>query len=155
MSGGAGVEQVRWDLIEQGHLSEIERGLYIGDFAAAEWALAQMAWSVANVLEDISGRERYDSPYRAHLPILAHGHAQPGLLNRAAHWVEAQCALGRPVLVHCAAGQERSPLTVAWMLARRHNWSLAQAYSAVEHCRPAILVRTEWLPKGWQAWLSR
>jgi len=70
MSGGGGVERVQSDLIEHAPLSEIEPGLFIGDFAAAEWALVQMAWSLANVLEDIDDPERYDSPHRAHLPIL-------------------------------------------------------------------------------------
>jgi hypothetical protein len=71
LGGGADVERVQSDLIETGRLSEIEPGLYIGDFAAAEWALAQNEWSLATVLENIDNPERYDSPHRAHLPLLA------------------------------------------------------------------------------------
>ena len=145
---------LREDRIAYQHVSGFAPGLFIGDYEGAEWALAHDAWSVLNVLED-SDTTRYGSPYRVHRPIIARGYAQPGLLNHVAGWIEAQHDLSRPTLVHCAAGLERSPLAVAWMLARRHRWPLAKAYRMVKLPRPAIDDRTAWLPKGWEAWLRR
>ena len=79
---------------------------------------------------------------------MAQGHAQPGLLNHVARWIEVRHELSRPTLVHWAAGLEQSPLAVGWMLARRHQWTLAKAYRVVKLRRPSIEDRTEWLPKG-------
>jgi hypothetical protein len=55
---------------------------------------------------------------------------------------------GKKLLVHCAAGVERSPLTCAWFL--RHYYSehfptLAIAYQHLKAIRPAVIDRTEWL----------
>lgn len=44
-------EHVRADLIANQHVSRIAPHLFIGDYQAADCALAQEGWSVVNVLE--------------------------------------------------------------------------------------------------------
>lgn len=151
------VPPIRADLIAYRHISVVASHLLVGDLVAAEWVLDQEAWSVVCVLEDPPSW-RYEGEHRFHSPIIVNGQVEPGLLNRAANWIEAQIAMQRPVLVHCAAGVERSPLAAAWTLARRLPWppevALATAYGAVKRARPLTEDRTVWLPKGWEAWLA-
>jgi protein-tyrosine phosphatase len=52
---------------------------------------------------------------------------------------------GRRVLVHCGAGSERAPLTVAWFLNRRRAMSLDAAYDLLKRKRPIVQDRRFWL----------
>lgn len=49
------------------------------------------------------------------------------------------------VLVHCAAGVERSPLAVIWYLMNRNSISLDDAYKIVKQKRPIIEDRRSWI----------
>ena len=51
----------------------------------------------------------------------------------------------KKLMVHCAAGLERSPLAVAWYLHFYHMRSLAEAYKAVRTIRPQLWDRTAWI----------
>ena len=58
----------------------------------------------------------------------------------------------RRLLVHCGAGIERSPLTVAfWMV---HSMYLTrdfdEAYAFLQSKRPIVMDRRAWLPQEWQ-----
>ena len=150
---------IRADLVAYQHISAIATRMYVGDLEAAAWALAQPEWSVVSVLEGASSFS-YMGEHRAHLPFVLHKQAQPGLLNRAVAWVEIEIARQRPVLIHCAAGIERSPLVAAWLLARRLSFeppltALRMAYGVVKRRRPMIEDRTVWLPKDWEKWFAR
>lgn len=60
-----------------------------------------------------------------------------------AYWEEG------PVLVHCAAGVERSPLTVACFIQREFDLPFDQCYGWVKTHRPHTQDRKMWLPEGW------
>jgi protein-tyrosine phosphatase len=54
---------------------------------------------------------------------------------------------GEPLLVHCWAGVERSPLTVAyWLVKSRHKANLDEAYKYLKSIRPIVEDRRNWLP---------
>jgi hypothetical protein len=49
------------------------------------------------------------------------------------------------LLVHCGAGVERSPLTLAWFLMRRLYVSLDDGYAWLKKCRPVVEDRQSWI----------
>jgi protein-tyrosine phosphatase len=51
----------------------------------------------------------------------------------------------KKVLVHCGAGIERSPLTVACYLAHYHEKSMDDAYKIIQEKRPQVEDRRNWL----------
>lgn len=56
-----------------------------------------------------------------------------------------QADSGRPLLIHCKGGVERSPLSVASWLVKYHNWTLDRAYFNLKQLRPIVEDRREWL----------
>jgi protein-tyrosine phosphatase len=67
-------------------------------------------------------------------------------LDKTKELITARLVAGANLLVHCAAGIERSPLTCAWWLwnTGRHS-SLAAAYAHLKAVRPQVEDRTLWL----------
>ena len=49
------------------------------------------------------------------------------------------------VVVHCAMGMERSPLTVVWYLHRYHDKTIDEAYEMAMDARPVVCDRREWI----------
>ena len=49
------------------------------------------------------------------------------------------------VVVHCAMGMERSPLTVVWYLYTYHDKTIDEAYDMVQRARPVAVDRREWV----------
>ena len=49
------------------------------------------------------------------------------------------------VVVHCAMGMERSPLTVVWYLHNHQDMSLDEAYKMVQTARPVAVDRRYWI----------
>ena len=49
------------------------------------------------------------------------------------------------VVVHCAMGIERSPLTVVWYLYKYHCLTLDEAYALVRKARPVAAERRFWI----------
>jgi|TARA_R110002020_G_scaffold84375_3_gene209043 protein-tyrosine phosphatase len=49
------------------------------------------------------------------------------------------------VVVHCAMGMERSPLTVVWYLHTYQNKTLDEAYEMAMSARPVVCDRREWI----------
>lgn len=62
-------------------------------------------------------------------------------------FVERQIlVLGKKVLIHCAAAQERSPLVVAWILYKLGGYkTFDEAYDYVKSIHPITLDRSTWL----------
>jgi len=68
-----------------------------------------------------------------------------GTLDIIASIIDHGLATERRVLVHCGAGSERAPLTVAWFLNRRRQMSLDAAYDLLKRKRPIVRDRRSWL----------
>lgn len=68
-------------------------------------------------------------------------------MDKAADWIDRRVQDGFNVLVHCAYGVERSPLTVVWYLMRHRQMDLADAYSLVLDRHPSAQYRGGWLPE--------
>ena len=52
---------------------------------------------------------------------------------------------GKPFLIHCWQGRERSPLTVAWFLHKKRNMSLNDAYKFIKSKRDIVEDRQRWV----------
>jgi protein-tyrosine phosphatase len=68
-----------------------------------------------------------------------------GSLDIIASMIDDALANGRRVLVHCEAGSERAPLSIAWFLHRRRAMSLDAAYDLLKRKRPIVKDRRAWL----------
>ncbi len=67
-------------------------------------------------------------------------------LNSLAEFIDRQMKKNEgPVLVHCGAGIERSPLTVTWYLQSKQKMSLEEAWQLVSKNRPQAQDRRVWL----------
>jgi protein-tyrosine phosphatase len=83
-----------------------------------------------------------EPPNATWIPFLAEG---IGSLDITASVIDNALTGGRRVLVHCGAGSERAPLTVAWFLNRRRAMSLDAAYDLLKRKRPIVQDRRFWL----------
>jgi protein-tyrosine phosphatase len=128
--------------------TQILADLYLGDAQDAR----HFKGIVISVHEDLGTVPEHG----IHLPILkpydwrdptAIAEADPKALERAAAAIHAHRGAGRRVLVHCYAGIERSPLTVAYYLHRYgHAKTISEAYDIVRSKRPIVQDRQSWLP---------
>jgi protein-tyrosine phosphatase len=125
---------------------EILPGLWVGDFESAPVAISSN-FAVLNVLETGA------IPGESHIPILvplSYRSPADGVLayrvrlDNAVKWIEENRS--RQMLVHCGAGIERSPLTVAWYMCRRRVVAdLDHAYAWLIKQRPVVQDRRMWL----------
>lgn len=75
------------------------------------------------------------------IPILPGGptnKASRTALDLCATVIDSILVRGAPILVHCAQGIERGPLTVAWFLHTRRGMTIDQAYDWVIAHRPQV-----------------
>jgi hypothetical protein len=71
--------------------------------------------------------------------------ADPEKMEEAADWIHLHLSQGYQVLVHCAYGVERSPLTVLWYLRKYRGMSINSAYKLLMSCRKEVEDRRHWL----------
>jgi protein-tyrosine phosphatase len=117
-------------------MTEIIENLFVGDMVDARSGFEGL---IVCVLEE----KPFDEPPNATwIPFLAEGIRS---LEIAAEVIDKALAGGRRVLVHCGAGSERAPLTVAWFLNRRRTISLDEAYDLLKSKRPIVQDRRFWL----------
>lgn len=91
-----------------------------------------------------------------YIPILDHDEHSLALIPPRAliHKLDEACTIiddhllnHEPLLVHCWAGIERSPLTLAyWLVKSKRRANLDGAYRFLKHVRPIVEDRREWLP---------
>lgn len=117
-------------------MDEIIENLFVGDMVDAR---AGFDGLTICVLEE----KPFDEPANATwIPFLAEGIRS---LEITAEIIDRALAVGRAVLVHCGAGSERAPLTVAWFLYRRRAMTLDEAYDLLKRRRPIVQDRRFWL----------
>ena len=117
-------------------MTEIIENLFVGGLADAHSGFDGLIICVLEKLPD-------DAPPNATcIPFLAEG---INSLDMTAAVIDNALAEGRRVLVHCGAGSERAPLTVAWFLNRRRAMSLDAAYDLLKRKRPIVQDRRAWL----------
>ncbi len=68
-----------------------------------------------------------------------------GTLNDIADVIQVLVKNHKLVIVHCYAGIDRSPLVVAWWLARYHTETLDAAYEKIREVRPQVRDRGDWV----------
>src|SRR6202451_4022873 len=90
-------------------MTEIINNLFVGDMVDAR---AGFDGLIICVLEE---KPVDEPPNATWIPFLAEGR---GSLEITASVIDNALDDGRRVLVHCGAGSERAPLTVAWFLNR-------------------------------------
>lgn len=103
-----------------------------------------MTYQIPILLPYLPGMERVKDDYHKTSDISAY--ASRRQLDLAADLISARLADGKELLVHCAAGIERSPLTCAWWMVKtgRHS-TLDAAYAHLKLIRPIIEDRQFWL----------
>lgn len=83
-----------------------------------------------------------------HIPIMTYsGDVHTEQLDHIAFFLDSLLKTGIDVLVHCAAGIERSPLTVAYYISYSKGISIHEAYKIVKRGRPQTQDRSTWLRK--------
>ena len=117
-------------------VTEIIENLFVGGLADAS---AGFDGLIICVLADRPADEPANMIW---IPFLAQGAAS---LDKTAQAIDNALSDGRRVLVHCGAGSERAPLTVAWFLNRRRAMSLDAAYALLKRKRPIVQDRSFWL----------
>lgn len=120
--------------------------LYIGSLQdAIQFRQDKLDAVILCVLENRPGNE----PFKAyHIPIITEsGHVHMDQLNHIAFFLEALLKKETDVLLHCAAGMERSPLAVAYYIAYSKGISIEEAYEIVKKGRPQTMDRRVWLRK--------
>jgi protein-tyrosine phosphatase len=117
-------------------MTEIIENLFVGDLGDAHSGFDGLIICVLDV------KPADEPPNATWIPFLAEG---IGSLDITASVIDSALSGGRRVLVHCGAGSERAPLTVAWFLNRRRAMSLDAAYDLLKGKRPIVQDRRFWL----------
>lgn len=65
-------------------------------------------------------------------------------LPTAYTWARGEIESGRPVLVHCRQGKDRTGLFMAYYLKRRHGLTTDEAIARVKAARPIALTADGW-----------
>lgn len=99
--------------------------------------------SILCVLEDPHCQHRTEAH---HIAILHDGMAMKAKLDECAAYIDTELALCHDVLVHCSAGMERSPLTIAWWMVKTGVvQSIQEAYKILMIARPIVQDREHWI----------
>lgn len=117
-------------------ISEVVPGLYVGGLGGVTAALEKQC-AILGV------RHLKCDADTQWVPILVGNHKQN--LNTAAEIIETMLHTGQSVFVHCWAGVERAPLTVAWFLHTRLGMTLDEAYALVKAKHWPTQDRRKWI----------
>lgn len=124
--------------------------LYLGSGTNAsdiEKLYAHAVFNILNVSDDVpnfhaeekeGGKELAASPFNYLKLDVADFGQDEGIMRvfeRSFHFLEENEAMKQPVLIHCAAGANRSAtLTIAWLM-KRNQWTLREAWAFVRNKR--------------------
>ena len=129
--------------------NEIIKNLFVGDMQDAILFREQ---GNANILCVLESRPDIEPVVAMQIGFLEQG-AQGGSVIRTnkkkldliASMINTHLKNNNKLMVHCAAGLERSPLAVVWYLHKYHNKTIEEAYNIVKERRPQIIDRRIWL----------
>lgn len=123
--------------------TKIEDNLLLGDLQDAKEFATLKDGVIICVLEN----RPEDEPFRAlHIPIITNSsHVHSKDLSNISDVITALLNAGNKVFVHCMAGLERSPLVIAYHLAKTKRITLDEGYRIVKKNRPQIYDRSTWL----------
>jgi protein-tyrosine phosphatase len=130
----------------------IEPNLYLGDW---QNALSFRTWGSTLCVIETHPADRYDG-MTYYIPILEHDEDSLAMIPPRAliHKLDEACEIiddhilnEKDILVHCWAGVERSPLTLAyWLVKSKRQPNLDEAYKFLKSKRPIVEDRRVWLP---------
>lgn len=134
--------------------NQIVPGLFLGDWADGKFN-GFIGTHTLCVIET-NPLDRYEG-ITYYIPILDHSEetylsdlppkALISKLDEACTIIDDHLLNNEPLLVHCWAGIERSPLTLAYYLVKSHKMAnLDEAYKFLKSKRPIVEDRREWLP---------
>lgn len=133
----------------EGGISRVLYNLYLGDIIAGKNFDGERLCVYCDPPD-------YGVPHK-HIPILETrpkdrldrtARASIARLDEAADYIKEMLRQDKRLIVHCHGGVERSPLTVAWFLAREAVCrDLDAAYEFLQKIRPVVANRLSWLPK--------
>lgn len=119
--------------------------LYIGDLEDS--LTFDKEYPITGVILCVLENRPESEPDNAfHFPIKTpSNHVHTEQLDKVYTFIDAMLKSDHHVLVHCAAGIERSPLAVAWFLSRHYGMTIEKAYEIVKKNRPQTQDRSVWL----------
>lgn len=126
-------------------MDEIIDNLWVGTATEVIGGGPWDGWMLLCVLEELPSGIGGDNV--VHLPVYdpPTGRAIDENLDLAATYIHLWLTAGCKVLVFCAQGVERSPLTVAYYLSRVRGITLGEAYNIIRRARPIVADRSSWL----------
>ncbi len=125
--------------------NKIIENLYIGDLEDSKTFEEQ--FPITGVILCVLENRPLDEPNNAfHVAIKTDSdHVHFEQLDKVFTFIDAMLKTNHHVLVHCMAGIERSPLTVAYFLTKHYGITIEEAYKIVKKGRPQTQDRREWL----------
>lgn len=119
--------------------------LYIGTQWDVMSATFGSDWRLLCVLESVP--PGINLPNLVNIPVYdpEHNRAVIDGLDRASDLILRWLSEGRKVVVFCAQGIERSPLTVAYHLSKTRGITIQEAYGIIKKARPFVADRSGWL----------
>ena len=128
--------------------NEIIKNLFVGDMQDAILFREQGNANILCVLERLPEDEPSGAQHIWMLKTDSHGtyvNADKNQLDKIARLIDIHLNNNNKLLVHCAAGLERSPLAIVWYLHKYHNKTIEEAYNIVKERRPQVFDRRIWL----------
>lgn len=125
--------------------NQIINNLYVGDIEDSIKfdELYPTTGVILCVLEDRPLEEPNNAFHVAIKTESEHVHTEQ--LDKVYTFIDAMLKTDHHVLVHCGAGIERSPLTVAYFLTKHYGLTIEKAYEIVKKGRPQTQDRRHWL----------
>lgn len=122
--------------------SEILSNLYLGGITDAEGFEGERLC----VLEEVKNYRQSDWAGAKWIPVHKDGVVSREKIAEAGRFITERLDAGARLLVHCGAGMERSPLTVAcWLVSSGKQPDLDAAYAFLKERRPMVADRRKWL----------